>query len=53
MKQDYQYFNGQAYDDDFLQILFSAQNAYYYSLNDIYFGIKKELLNYQVVLMEM
>lgn len=50
MKEDYLYFSGQAYDDNFLQILFTAQNAYYFAINEIYFGLKKELLSHQASL---
>lgn len=52
LKQDYLYFNGNAYDDAALQVLFTAQNAYYFSISDIYFGLKKQLLNFQVDLIE-
>lgn len=41
------YFNGHQYNDQNLNVLFSAMNNYAFLLSRVYFLLKKELLSYQ------
>ncbi len=45
------YFNGHQYNDQNLNILFSAMNDYAFLLSRIYFLLKKKLLSYQEALL--
>lgn len=48
LSKQWEYFNGGAYFNDNLQILFSAANDYNYLLSKKYFITKLDLLSYQL-----
>ena len=52
LSKEWEYFNGEVYYDDSLQILFTAANDYNYLLSRKYFMAKLDLLNYQMAQLE-
>ena len=52
LSKEWEYFNGESYYDDNLQILFAAANDYNYLLSRKYFLTKLDLLNYQIAQLE-
>lgn len=52
LSKEWEYFNGEAYSNDNLQILFAAMNDYYYLISRKYFLTKVDLLSYQMAQLE-
>lgn len=52
LSKEWEYFNGESYNDDNLQILFVAANEYNYLLSRKYILTKLDLLNYQITQLE-
>ncbi|MBK8874216.1 MAG: M48 family metalloprotease [Bacteroidetes bacterium] len=52
LSKEWEYFNGESYYDDNLQILFAAANDYNYLISRKYFMTKLDLLNYQITQLE-
>ena len=50
LSKDWKYFGGDTYKENNLEILFAAMNDYAHLLNRGYFLLKKNLLDYQITL---
>lgn len=50
LSKEWRYFINEAYQDKNIEMLYAAINNYYWMLNKTYFQLKKDLLDYQVEL---